>query len=180
MPTIITHAFTGVVSGLAFKNRKFPRGFMILSVLCAIIPDAEVIGFKLGIPYSSFLGHRGFFHSLFFSCVLGTVTGFLLAWAGRKKWKEGLLYAGFLSFVTSLHGILDAFTNGGLGIALLSPFIEKRYFSLVTPIKVSPIGIKKFLNERSIDILVNEILWVWLPFICIALVIRLIFIRRSK
>jgi hypothetical protein len=27
---------------------------------------------------------------------------------------------------------------------------------------------------------VNEILWVWLPFICIALVIRLIFIRRSK
>jgi inner membrane protein len=178
MPTIITHAFTGFASGMAINNRSYPKGFLILAVLLPVIPDADVICFKFGIPYSHFLGHRGFFHSLFFSCVLGNIAGFILAWAGSRKWKQGIFYAGFLSFVTALHGVIDAFTNGGLGIALLSPFIEKRYFFPVTPIKVSPIGIKSFLDGRSIDILANEILWVWLPFICIALLIRVIFIRR--
>jgi inner membrane protein len=183
MPTIITHAFTGIASGMALYNRSYPKWFWILTILLPVIPDADVIGFKFGIPYSSFWGHRGFFHSLFFSCVLGTVTGFILVWAGSRKWKQGLLYAGFLSFVTALHGILDAFTNRGLGIALLSPFIEKRYFSPFTPIKVSPIGIKSFLDGRSIDILVNEILWVWVPCICIVLFIRVIcwlFLKNRK
>jgi inner membrane protein len=180
MPTIITHAFTGIVSGSALYKKTFPRCFWLLTIICSIIPDADVIGFKLGIPYSSFWGHRGFFHSLFFSCVLGTVTGFILAWVEKREWKEGFLYAGYFSIVTSLHGILDAFTNGGMGIALLSPFIEKRYFFPVTPIKVSPIGIKGFFNERGIDILVNEILWVWIACICVALLIRVIFIQRSK
>lgn len=180
MPTILTHSFTGLVLGLAFKNRNLPRGFMILSVLCVTIPDADVICFRLGIPYSSFWGHRGFFHSIFFSCLLGTFAGFILAWAGSRTWKQGLFYAGYFSFLTSLHGILDAFTNGGMGIALLSPFIEKRYFFPVTPIKVSPIGIKSFFNERSIDILVNEILWVWIPCICIALLIRILYLLFLK
>jgi inner membrane protein len=180
MPTIITHAFTGIASGMAVYNRSYPKGFWILAVLLPVIPDADVIGFKLGIPYSSFWGHRGFFHSLFFSCVLGSVTGFILAWVGRRTWKQGCIYAAYFTFVTTLHGIIDAFTNGGMGIALLSPFIEKRYFFPVTPIKVSPIGIKSFLNGRGIDVLANEFLWVWLPFICIALLIRLIFIRHSK
>ena len=177
MPTILTHAFTGVASGVAVYKRSFPKWFWILTALLPVIPDADVISFKLGIPYSSFWGHRGFFHSLFFSCVLGTVTGFILAWVEKREWKKGFLYAGYFSIVTSLHGILDAFTNGGLGIALLSPFIEKRYFFPVTPIKVSPIGIKSFLDGRSIDILTNEILWVWVPFICVALLIHVIFKR---
>lgn len=174
MPTILTHAFTGVASGMAVYNRSFPKGFWILAILLPIIPDADVIGFKLGIPYSSFWGHRGFFHSVFFSCFLGTLTGFILAWTGRKTWRQGLFYAGYFSFVTALHGILDAFTNGGLGIALLSPFTVKRYFFPVTPIKVSPISINRFLDWRGIEILINELLWVYLPCICIALLIRIL------
>jgi inner membrane protein len=174
MPTIITHAFTGVALWMAVYNRSYPKGFWILTILLPVIPDADVICFKLGIPYSSFWGHRGFFHSIFFSCLLGTLTGFLLAWAGSRTWKQGLFYATYFSFVTALHGILDAFTNGGLGIALLSPFTVKRYFFPVTPIKVSPIGIINFFNERGIEIIVNEILWVWIPCSCIALVIRII------
>jgi inner membrane protein len=183
MPTIITHAFTGIASGSALYKKTFPRCFWLLTIICSIIPDADVICFKLGIPYSSFWGHRGFFHSLFFSCILSTITGFILAWVGKREWKEGFLYAGYFSIVTSLHGILDAFTNGGLGIALLSPFIEKRYFFPVTPIKVSPIGIKSFINERGIEILMNEILWVWVPCICIVLLIRVIcwlFLKNRK
>ncbi len=183
MATILTHAFTGVISGNAINKRSYPKGFWVLAVLLPVIPDADVIGFKLGIPYTSFWGHRGIFHSIFFSCILGTVTGFILAWAGKSEWKQGCIYAAYFSFVTAIHGILDAFTNGGLGIALLSPFIEKRYFFPVTPIKVSPIGIKSFLNGRGIEIIVNEIFWVWLPFICIALVIRIIcwqFLKNRK
>ncbi|NLD38175.1 MAG: metal-dependent hydrolase [Desulfatiglans sp.] len=122
---------------------------MVLSVLCATIPDADVICFRLGIPYAHFLGHRGFFHSIFFSCLLGSVTGFMLAWAGRRTCKQGFLYAVDFSFVTTLHGILDAFTNGGLGVALFSPFIEKRYFFPITPIKASPIGIESFFGSSQ-------------------------------
>lgn len=146
---------------------------MLLSVLCSVIPDADVICFKLGIPYSSFWGHRGFFHSIFFACIPGAFTGFVLMKTAKRKWKEGLFFAGYFSFVISLHGILDAFTNGGLGIALLSPFLNKRYFSPFTPVEVSPISVHAFLDGRGLQILQNEMVWVWLPCMVFALLFRL-------
>ena len=183
MPTVLTHTISGLASGAAVYKKSFPRGFWLLTVICSIIPDADVIGFKLGIPYSHFLGHRGFFHSIFFACLLGSFTGFMLMKAGKRKWKEGLFYIIFFSFVTSLHGILDAFTNGGLGIALLSPFISERYFFPCTPIKVSPFNPGALLTERGFQILKSEILWVWLPCMGFALLLRicnvLIFTTKS-
>ena len=180
MPTVFTHAISGIFSGAAVYDKSFPRGFWLLTVIYSIIPDADVICFEFGIPYSHILGHRGFFHSLFFSCIPGFFTGLLLMMAGRRKWKEGLFFAAYFSFVISLHGILDAFTNGGLGIALLSPFITERYFFPVTPIEVSPINVKAFLDGRGFIVLKNEMLWVWLPCICIAYLFRIIFGRKRR
>ena len=155
-----------------------------MSVICSVIPDADVICFKLGIPYSHFLGHRGFFHSLFFACITGFFTGLILMKAGKLKWKQGLFFAGYFSFVISLHGILDAFTNGGLGVALLSPFITERYFFPFTPIKVSPFSPGALLTERGFSILKSEMLWVWMPGMCSAVFLRILFsviitIRRT-
>jgi inner membrane protein len=58
---------------------------------------------------------------------------------------------------------LDALTNGGNGIALLSPLSNNRYFFPWTPIEVSPLNIKAFLSQRGLIVLTSELLWIWLP-----------------
>ena len=69
--------------------------------------------------------------------------------------------------VTASHGILDAMTDGGRGIAFFAPFDDTRYFLPFRPIKVSPIGIA-FLSTRGLAVLWSELLWVWIPATIIA------------
>jgi inner membrane protein len=66
------------------------------------------------------------------------------------------------------HGLLDALTNGGLGVALLAPLDNSRYFFPVTPIQVSPIGIRSFLRDGGFSVLASEVPWVWLPSLVLA------------
>ena len=77
-----------------------------------------------------------------------------------KSW-----FAKFIFFflITMSHGILDAFTNGGLGIALLAPFDNTRYFFPYRPIPVSPIGIGSFLSGWGAAVLAAEIVCIWIP-----------------
>ncbi len=69
----------------------------------------------------------------------------------------------FFGLITASHGVFDAMTNGGLGIAFFSPFDQTRYFFPVTPIEVSPIGIKRFVGPPGVSILWFEFLWILLP-----------------
>jgi hypothetical protein len=66
-----------------------------------------------------------------------------------------------------LHALLDALTNGGLGVALLSPLSNARFFFLFRPILVSPIG-TGFFSEYGVKVLGSEILWIWMPAFFIA------------
>jgi inner membrane protein len=61
------------------------------------------------------------------------------------------------------HGLLDALTDGGLGVAFFSPLDESRYFFPVCPIRVSSMSIRDVLGPHGLDVLVNEIQWVWVP-----------------
>jgi inner membrane protein len=163
MPSIITHAAVAVAAGIAFPPRNMPNHFWALSVVCSIIPDADVMGLSLGIPYHHFLGHRGFFHSPFFALLMSIfiVTVFF---RGTEKFSgDWFFYFIFFFLLSASHGILDAFTNGGLGIALLSPFDLTRYFFPWTPIMVSPIGLKAFFSQWGLMVMKSEFLWVWLP-----------------
>ena len=83
-------------------------------------------------------------------------------------------YVIFFFLLTASHGILDALTNGGLGIAIFSPFSNERYFFPWTPITVSPIGVAGFLSKRGWLVLKSELLWVWLPASLIAVVSTII------
>lgn len=60
------------------------------------------------------------------------------------------------------HGLLDAFTNGGLGIAFFSPFDPRRYFFPWRPVQVSPIGMA-FFGRWGLRVLRSEVVWIWLP-----------------
>ena len=73
----------------------------------------------------------------------------------------------FFFIITTSHGILDAFTSGGLGIALLAPFDNTRYFFPYRPIPVSPIGLGSFLSGWGAAVLAAEIVCIWIPIILI-------------
>ncbi|QTA78389.1 Metal-dependent hydrolase, LexA-binding [Desulfonema limicola] len=172
VPTIITHAVVGIASGKTIAIEKKTFLFWTLSVICPILPDADVIGLGLGIPYGHFFGHRGFFHSPFFALILSLIISltFFRERVFSKSWWKILLY---FFIITASHGILDAFTNGGLGIALLSPFDNTRYFFPYTPVEVSPIGARAFFTNQGLKVLASEIKWIWMPLLilCISLII---------
>jgi inner membrane protein len=170
VPTIISHTVVAVAAGKAFAPKNAPTHFWLLSIVCSIIPDADVIGLYFGVPYGHFLGHRGFFHSPFFSVLLSIfIVGvfFNNEVIFSKQW---FFYLIFFSLLSTSHGILDAFTNGGLGIALLSPFDNTRYFFPWTPIIVSPLGIKGLLSNWGMMAIKSELLWIWLPSFLVAII----------
>src|SRR5262249_48056135 len=72
------------------------------------------------------------------------------------------------------HGVLDAMTNGGLGVAFFSPFNTRRYFLPWRPIPVSPIGVGSFFTARGLYILCSEILLIWCPTILGLAIIRIV------
>ena len=80
--------------------------------------------------------------------------------------------------VTASHGLLDALTNGGRGIAFFAPFSDHRYFFPWRPIQVSPIGVG-FFSPRGLRVLASEAQWIWLPSAIIAVSARLIRRRSS-
>jgi inner membrane protein len=178
MPTLITHSMIGVAAGQELMPRPLDRRFWLAAVICPLLPDADVIGLYLGVPYDHFFGHRGFFHSPFFACLLSVFLVCVVFREQRIFSKPWWLFVGFFSLITASHGILDAFTSGGLGIALLSPFDSTRYFFPWTPIIVSPIGIRYMFSTWGLAVLVSEVRYIWLPVGVFFLLMRLV--RRKR
>jgi len=134
----------------------------LIGAACSIIPDLDVIGFRFGVRYSDFWGHRGFTHSLVFAALLASAVVLVGFWRGAPGIGRFSLTA-YLFLATASHGVLDAMTNGGLGVAFFSPFENGRYFLPWRPIRVSPIAPDRFFSARGFHILQNEFLWIWLP-----------------
>jgi inner membrane protein len=165
MPTVITHPAIPLAIGLGLGRDVVPTPLLIAGVAVSVMPDLDVLAFRYGISYASNFGHRGFSHSLLFAAALA------LFGAGAFRYFQtsfGRVFV-FLLLAAVSHGILDAFTNGGLGIAFLWPFTPERYFAPVQVIQVAPIGISRFLSPRGVSVLISEILWVWIPCIIIGI-----------
>ena len=165
MPTIFSHAIFASAVGKAYASEPMPLRFWVLTPTCAMLPDVDAIGFAFGVPYDSMLGHRGLTHSIAFALLIGFVVGMFasgkrLAGIGRL---QSILY---FTLVTLSHPLLDALTNGGLGVALFAPFSAERYFFPFRPIEVSPIGMR-FFSDRGLEVLTSEAIWVWVPAIVI-------------
>lgn len=179
MPTIITHALTGIAFGHVHPVRQWPVRFWVLSVLCTMLPDADVIAFSFGIPYDHLLGHRGLSHSLPFAFVVGLVVvglAFRPVQPLSKTWWGLVLY---FSLVTASHGIFDALTDGGLGVAFFSPFDTSRYFFPWRPLRVSPIG-AGFFSARGAETLLSEAIWLGVPSVLVIGARRGLFFLRHK
>lgn len=115
-----------------------------------------------GIPYEHPLGHRGFWHSLPFAALLAGVVCSIAFPRARPGFARSRAWL-YLFLATASHGLLDMLTNGGLGVALWSPFENERHFFALRPIEASPLSVRTFLSQPGLAILAGELLWVWLP-----------------
>jgi len=160
MATLLTHPFIAVVVLPWFKAQPRSKTILFIGILLTLFPDADVIGFHYGIPYEHWLGHRGLSHSIFFALLLATVLSLITAkWLGASRRSVGIFY--FLCLIS--HGLLDALTNGGLGIAFFAPFNNQRYFFPFQPIDVATLSIKRFFTLDGLSVIKSELVFIWLP-----------------
>jgi inner membrane protein len=172
MATAFSHAIVALAMGKAFRNKELSWRELFLGALCSVVPDLDVIGFSFGIQYGDVWGHRGMTHSVVFAALLA---GILVALWYRSKPAAAMTWL-FLYFAicTASHGVLDAMTNGGLGVAFFSPFDTTRYFFPVRPVLVSPIGVSEFFSAYGVRILASEVIWIWLPSCAAFVVLRIV------
>jgi len=155
MASVISHP-AAVVAFAPWFGADVGRRAWILAAVGSVLPDADVVGYWLGIPYGSPLGHRGLTHSLFFAAALAAALAFAVP--SRRP----IVFL-FLFLCVASHGFLDAMTDGGRGIAFFAPFDDARFHFPWRPIPVSPLGVGRFLGRRGIAILESELVWIWLP-----------------
>jgi len=162
MASAFGHAYMAIAIRSGYSKAIGNGKFLLLGIFCSVIPDADVLAFRFGIPYDSFWGHRGFTHSIVFAILLALLIC-LLCYREQLKSKTGTWYVLYFTLCTVSHGLLDAMTSGGLGVAFFSPFDNARYFFPWRPIKVSPIGAGKFFSEWGIRVLKSEAIWIGIP-----------------
>jgi inner membrane protein len=174
MASIFGHCALGATLGkLLLPDRRHWR-YWLLAAACAFLPDADVIGFKFHVPYASLWGHRGLTHSILAAAAAASALAGL-AQARRTPGTPPLGRLWLLLFLaTASHGVLDALTTGGEGVAFFSPFEQQRYFFPWRPLQVSPLGVKKFVGEWAARVLKSELLWVGLPCLLVLAVRRVL------
>ena len=121
----------------------------------SLLPDADVVGFLVGVEYGDPWGHRGATHSLAFCVAIGLVVGLAARWFNRPALRTALI----ASIVLVSHALLDTMTDGGLGCALLWPFDQTRYFAPWRPIPVAPIGLEMLSASGAIVVLAELVIF---------------------
>lgn len=160
---LFSHAIAGAAIAWAFAPSEGRRTVTALAAAAAVLPDIDVVGFKLGIASGSLFGHRGFTHSLAFAALTSlafTAVALVRPKAAKMQVLRGLacLFAAAAS-----HAILDALTSGGLGAAFLAPFDETRYSFPVRPIQAAPLDLSAIVGSRGLAALASEVVWIWVP-----------------
>jgi inner membrane protein len=135
-------------------HRRWPAvAGMAAWTTLSMLPDIDVIGFRLGIPYAAPFGHRGATHS-FVAATLAALVAVLIARPARLPPRLTALLA---LLVVASHDVLDTMTDGGLGCALLWPLTNHRFFAPWRPIPVAPIGLG-FLSAEGLRVAAAELL----------------------
>lgn len=161
------HVAIGMAAG-RLDQRLEPPPFLLWRAmfwfsLMSLLPDADVVAFSLGIPYEAPFGHRGASHALVSAPVLAILPSLMLSqYLKTSKLRTWLLG----SVVVMTHGPLDMLTDGGMGVALLWPFSDERFFAPWQPIPVAPIG-RHMLSPRGLFVVSYELL-MFLPFLLYA------------
>ena len=145
MPTIFTHAVVPLGLGLALGRKTISPRLIAAGMFVAIAPDFDTVAFKLGIAYADQFGHRGASHSFVFALAVALFGAMVAPWLRTTRWRAFW----WLAFCTASHPLLDALTNGGLGVALLWPWSHERFFAPWRPIAVSSTRCSRPCRKKS-------------------------------
>ncbi|MEP3838689.1 MAG: metal-dependent hydrolase [Algibacter sp.] len=166
MASIFGHGIVGFTITKVVDNKNL-KWLLLAAIFSTILPDFDVVTFKLGIVYQHPLGHRGFTHSILFAILWAIL---LMLTLGRKH-KFIWFFVIFLS--TLSHGIFDAMTSGGKGVGFFIPFNNDRYFFQFRDILVSPLGIENFISSRGLAVLSSEFKYIAAPCLIILITLNL-------
>lgn len=164
MPTVLTHPAISLAVRAVTGDTVTSSRLLLVAGICSVVPDVDAVGFLMGVPYESLLGHRGLTHSLPFALLLACCA---LPLANRLDAGRWWAFA-FVFLSTASHGILDALTDDGLGVAFFSPFSNHRFFLPWRPIAASPIGIVEAFSSSGLRAFTTELVLVWLPCLLVA------------
>ena len=172
MASAFSHAIVALAMGKAVQNKELGWRELSVGALCSIVPDLDIIGFGFGIQYGDVWGHRGMTHSVVFAAILAA--SLVALWYRPSSTASKMKLFLYFFLCTASHGVLDAVTDGGLGVAFFSPFDTTRYFFPLRPVLVSPIEISEFFSAYGVRILFSEALWIWLPACAVFVAVRAI------
>lgn len=198
MPTVFSHCIIGLAAASVFQNREFvvdeeagcsrvrvpwlqalrtgaipsDLRFIALSVVCAALPDVDVVSFALDIPYSHAFGHRGFFHSLFFALIVAFLVVLLFFPRAKVLSSRWWLLTGYFFLLTASHGLLDTLTAGGLGIALLAPFDHTRYLAPIALFQAAPLHLSGLFTPWGFRCIRTELCLLWVPALIVVFLSR--------
>lgn len=163
MPTILTHALLPLAAAAALGRTRLPPRLALAGMAAAVLPDADVAMFALGIDYAHAWGHRGASHSLVFALACGALAALL----ARSLQTRAIGALAFVALSAASHPLLDMLTDGGLGVALFWPWSDARHFAPWRVVEVSPFA-NRFFSARGAEVLWSELRWVWLPTVVVA------------
>jgi len=78
--SVFTHPVVPVALAIAMGRSRVGLPLVAVGMAASILPDLDVVGLRLGIPYGSDFGHRGFSHSLVFAAVVALLAASRAAW----------------------------------------------------------------------------------------------------
>jgi inner membrane protein len=172
LASALSHPAVPLAIAAAAGRDAVPPRLALAACAASVLPDADALGYWAGVPYDAPLGHRGFTHSLVFAVLLASCGAGLARRLGASRRTAFVV----VLLSAASHGLLDALTTGGMGVAFFSPFSNERYFFPWRVIAVSPIGVARFFSDRGLRILRSELEWIWAP--CAALAAAGIGLRR--
>jgi inner membrane protein len=166
MPSIFGHTAAGLGIALAFSEGRPSARLWATATICAVVPDVDWFGEFFHLPQA--LSHRGATHSLLAALCIAAAAMYL---AFRPQLRSPRHWMCLLTAALS-HGMLDACTFGGTGVAFFFPFSGTRFFSLWQPIFVSPAPLNGRLLDWFLFSLGTEILWIGVPTLLLFVFLR--------
>ena len=160
MASAFSHVIVATALGKMAQPKQVPWWYWALGAIVSVLPDLDVISDHFGIDCGYLWAHRCITHSLPFAIFLSLLVSSLFLRQNKISFFRLFL---FLALSTASHGVLDAMTYGGNGVAFFSPFSNVRYYFPFHPIEASPIGISEFFSEDGWSVIQSEAVWLWIP-----------------
>jgi inner membrane protein len=161
MSSFLTHAIVASTAGLQGGLSVSRSRVVLCSMALAILPDIDAFFRFVGLSQVGWWGHRGLTHSLPFSAMTGLLVLLTFFKKVPRFSRSWWILWGLLFLAGASHGLIDALTDGGQGIALLAPFDSTRYTFIWQPLPLPAVGLEHVASSATL--VWNEARLVWLP-----------------